>query len=96
MTNYPALTLLLQGYLNLDWPDEYGNPWAAVDDFLASEPLARQLRSEIDEILAGNMPDDYLRALVVDTIGSGYLPEANGWTIADWLRALANRASDGS
>lgn len=37
---YPALELLLQAYLTIDWPDDYPDGWAAVDDYIANEPSA--------------------------------------------------------
>ena len=48
MTSLTALRLLLQGYLNYDWPDEYDDPRMAVDDFARSEPaLARVLSDDV-------------------------------------------------
>ncbi len=52
MTDFPALTLLLQGYLNLDWPDDYESVWAAVDHFARREPVAAGLALEVDALLA--------------------------------------------
>jgi hypothetical protein len=51
-----------------------------VDDFARSEPTASGLSDEIDALLASAPNDDALRAVVVDELGSGYLPEAHGWT----------------
>lgn len=96
MKSYPALSLLLQGYLNLDWPDEYEDPWRAVDDFVASEPVATDVPSEVKDILAWGPSDADLRQLLVEQLGSGYLPDADGWTIADWLAAVADRVRGGS
>lgn len=92
MTIHRALALFLQGYLNVDWIDEYGDPWGALDDFIASEPIAETLASEIRAILASGQPDDALRTLVIDDLGSGYLPEADGWEYATWLEKVAERA----
>lgn len=92
MTSSPALQLLLQAYLGLDWPEDYGDPWEALADFLASEPeSARTLKSEIEVMLASADSDAELRRVVVEEIGSGYLPEADGLTYRGWLLEVCRR-----
>ncbi|WP_436698718.1 contact-dependent growth inhibition system immunity protein [Nocardioides sp. BYT-33-1] len=88
---YPALQLLAQGYLMLDWPDDYSNAWAAIDDFVAHEPVARQLPHEVDQLIGTTSSDDSLSALLIGEIGSGYLPEADGFTMKTWLCAVRER-----
>ncbi len=93
MTTKPALQLLLQGYLGLDWPEDYGDPWEALAHFFSSEPaLTRRLQSEIDGLLARADSDAELRRLIVDEMGSGYLPEADGLSYRDWLLEVGRRA----
>lgn len=93
MNDHPALTQLLQAYLHLDWPEDYGDPWAAIDDFLRSEPeQAARLAGEIDRLLGDTAEEAELRRLVVGELGSGYLPEADGWSFASWLAEIAWRA----
>jgi hypothetical protein len=88
---YPALKQLLQGYLNLDWPDDYADAWAAIDDFAAYEPIAGRLADEVTMLLDSAPTEEGLREFVVDELGSGYLPEADGFRMRDWLMAVRQR-----
>lgn len=36
--NYPALKLLVQGYLSLNWPEDYASAGAAIDDYVVLRP----------------------------------------------------------
>lgn len=95
MNDHPALAHLLQAYLHLDWPEDYGDPWAAIDDFLRSEPEhAGRLAAEIDRLLGAVSDEAELKTLVVEELGSCYLPEADGWSYASWLAEIAWRAMD--
>lgn len=91
---HQALTLLVQGYLNLDWPDDYSSTWAAVDDFIESEPRAPGLPIEIDDVLHRMPSEDDRRRYVLDDLGSGYLPDADGYTMTSWLEALKDHVKD--
>jgi len=94
MTSRPALKQLLQGYLHLDWPEEYGDPWCAVADFLRSEPeYALLLATEISDLLMAKLGEDGLRRIVLEDLSSGYLPEADGFTYESWLKELARRTT---
>lgn len=89
---FPALQHLLQGYLHYDWPEDYGgDPWAAVDDFASDESVARDLAEEITEALRLLPSERELRTLVFDHFDSGYLPEADGYTLREWLIAVRVR-----
>lgn len=91
-----ALELLLQGYLTLDSPEDYEDSWAAVDDFIASEPIARDAAIEIAELLARFPDEAMLHRHVVEILGSGYLPESDGLSMREWLLAVHSRlSSDG-
>jgi hypothetical protein len=95
MTSLTALRLLLQGYLNYDWPDEYDDPRMAVDDFARSEPaLARVLSGDVEHVIANANGESQLRRVVVDELGSGYLPEADDWTYLQWLKEVVRRVED--
>ena len=90
--HYPALRHLLQGYLNEDWPDEYGDPSRAVEDFLSGEPeLAGRLEGDIWNALVSSSDEAELESLVVLELGSGYFPPGEGLTFQDWLIAVARR-----
>jgi hypothetical protein len=94
MTTMHNLRLLLQGYLHADWLDEYGDPWKAVEDFARSEPQAgRELLREIDALLGEDRSESELRHLIGVELGSGYLPDADGWAYADWLKEVRDRIS---
>jgi hypothetical protein len=80
-------------YLTLDWPEEYGDPWSALADFIRSEPaLAPQLPVEIATLLDGQPSENQLRALIVDDMGSGYTPEGDGTSFREWLSQVQTRA----
>ncbi len=93
MTSTP-LTLLVQGYLNLDWPDDYPSMWAAVDDFIESEPRAAGVLDEIDDVLKRMPSENDRRRYVLDDLDSGYLPDADGYTMTSWLEALKDHVRD--
>lgn len=94
MSELPGLRLLLSGYLHLDWPEDYGSDlWAAVDDFATSEPEAAEgLAAEIESVLTDYGSEDELRRLVFE-LGSGYLPEADGYEYRSWLQQVAQRVA---
>ncbi len=89
-----ALPHFIGAYLHQDWPDEYGDPWRALDDFIDSEPTQRAtLVTEIHYLLTRIEDESELRRIVVEELGSAYLPEADGWTYRSWLHEVARRAS---
>jgi len=90
----PALTLLLQAYLNIDWLNEYGEPWLAVQGFATNEPIAIDLSAEVEGLIAQDGSEEELQHLIVEEMGSGYLPEADGWTYREWLRELQTRVAE--
>lgn len=94
MREFKSLQLLLQGYLNIDWPDDYTDVWAAVEDFVCSEPASvTSLPMEIESLLRRFRSEEELRDFFIGELASGYLPEFDGWTYRDWLIELAGRAS---
>lgn len=92
--SFPALRLLAQGYLTLDWPDDYADVWAAVDDYMARESIASELPNEIARLVAAGLSDDMLHALVIDDLGCGYLPQADGYTTGGWLVAVGEHVRE--
>lgn len=89
-----ALRLLFGGYLNLDWIDDYDDAWAAVDEFVELESCARDLPGEVSALLSSQPSEGELRRLLVDDLGSGYLPDSDGWRYDEWLAELAMRVED--
>ncbi len=95
MNEFPALKQLLQGYLHLDWPEDYDDPWQAVDDFILAEPgHVASLPEEIRRLLEKVSGETELRRAVVEELGSGYLPEVDAWTYESWLTEVARRVSE--
>lgn len=89
---YPALELLVQAYLTIDWVDEYEDVWEAVDDFVANEPVAPDLPDDITRLLAAKPAEDELTAFVTDELGCGYPPDEDGLTTTEWLTLVRRRA----
>lgn len=71
-----------------DWPEDYGDMREAVIDFLAREDLARALVKEIEDVMSSRMTDSEVNSFLVGDLGSGYLPEADGYTAPVWLLAV--------
>ena len=95
MMELPALRLLLRGYFTIDWPEDYGDPWLAVEDFAKSEPqLAPKLREEVDHLLATTTTEGELRNTVLNEFGSGYVAEADGWEYRPWLKEVVRRVDE--
>lgn len=91
---YPRLCLLFGGYLNLDWPEEYGSPERAVHDFMHEVPAdavrqaaaeLRQLRAAVHEESAGN---------ALEALGCGFHPPGAGMTLMGWLEQVQTRLDD--
>lgn len=83
---------LLAGYLSEDWDNDYSDPWAAVEDFVRSEPLhAPLVRRDIATLLqqTGSDADLHSRLRV---LGLGYQPLNDEFnTYRQWLLAVADR-----
>lgn len=88
---HPALALLVQGYLTLDWSNDYSDAWAAVDDDIAREPIVKQLPDEVARLVEPRPSEESLRALILDELGCGYLPDADGFTMTTWLLDVRER-----
>ncbi len=91
---HEALTLLVQAYLNQDWPYDYPDVWAAVDDFLEKEPLARELVADIADVLQRMPSDDDVRHYLLGELESNYLPDPDGNSMTGWLTALRDHVQE--
>lgn len=89
--SFDGLRLLFGGYLNIDWADDYDDVWAAVAHFVESEVLAQRVPSEVAAMLSSGPSEAALRRVVIEQLGSGYLPDADGWRFDDWLTELSAR-----
>jgi hypothetical protein len=83
------------GYLNEDWPFEYGGPWAAVEAFVRHEPAsAPSVRADIDRLLARSDSDREVEDQL-DKFGLGYRPSTDGSvSYRAWLLAVADRVDE--
>lgn len=91
-SRFPGLFQLLHGHLNSNWPEQYPDSWAAIDDFLGSEPSAREkLAEELTILLGTPRTEDQLQRLVIGRLGSRYFPDDEGLTMREWLDALRRR-----
>jgi hypothetical protein len=94
MSDWPALQLLLQGYLHQDWPLDFESVWEGVDAFMSSEPgMVDALRREVEQLYEERLSDEHLRRLLIDELGSGYWPPGNGMSFSAWLTALRKHLS---
>lgn len=95
MRQIDALECLTAGYVNQDWPEEYGTPWSAVEAFVRDEHgHAPGLRSDIDSFLRSVDGDDQVERGLI-RLGLGYAAEADGWgSYREWLLAVADRVDE--
>ena len=84
----PVLKLLFQAYLTVDWPEDYADVRAAINDFVANEPAAVGIDAELAELLDSTADDEVLRRRVVEELGSGYLPDVEGLSMREWLETV--------
>lgn len=82
---YDGLSHLLGAYLHQDFDLDHGSADDAVRAFAAGAPdMAASALDEIAELLAGDMPEARLSALL-QKLGSYYRVEADGYTARTWL-----------
>ena len=92
MTQYPNLWQFFAGYLGPDWPDEYANEWAALDEYLRDDPdAAPMFCREVQALLAEHPSEEAVRQVIFDDFKSAYL--ADGWKYRDWLQALSDHVA---
>lgn len=91
---HEALTLLVQAYLNQDWPFDYPDVWAAVDDFLVKEPPAQDLLDDITDVLERMPSNDDVRRYVLEDLDSNYIPDPDGQSMTSWLAALRDHVQE--
>jgi hypothetical protein len=94
MTRYPSLLLFFGGYLNQDWPDEYADEWAALDDYLRGNPdSASRFCPEAQALLDEHLSEEELSTVLFHDYACGYSAEVDGWKYRDWLKALSDHAA---
>lgn len=95
MKDLKALSTLIGGYVNQDWPEEYDDPWAAVERFVQWEPdYAPHLRADIAWLTA-QYPSDQDVETVLDRMALGYAATNDGWSsYREWLLAVADRVDE--
>ncbi len=91
MTEYPSLFQFFGGYLNQDWPDEYADEWAALEEYLSDNPRgATGFCPEIQALLEEHPDEGELRRMLFQELGCAYSAEVDGWKYRDWLQALSD------
>jgi len=94
MTAYPALRYFFGAYQHHDWREDYATEWAALNDFMRSDPeVAANFCREISQLLDTEPSEDELRTLLLDEYLAAAMVENLGWTYRDWLRALSDYAA---
>jgi hypothetical protein len=91
MSPTPALDHLIGAYVNEDVFDEYGDVWAAVDDFVIGSPdEARTLPGEIATLLETH-DDESLKAVLLYEFGIGFRPNPGEGGYRGWLIEVSRR-----
>lgn len=91
VTTTPAFWQFAGAYLHQDWPEEYGDPWRALEAFMTDEPsLARALVDEIGQVLQDHPSEDEL-ASYVNGEGACYVPGPDEGGYRGWLTEVARR-----
>ena len=82
-------------YLNQDWPEEYGNAWSAVEDYVALEPLNRRssARRELVELLSRCGSEEQLMS-AADQVYLNYHPPFDGFSYREWLEKVERYLAD--
>ncbi len=95
MRELKALRTLIGGYLNEDWPEEYGDPWAAIERFVLWEPdFAPFVQADVSRLIAQCQSDSEVEE-TLGKFGLGYAATNAGWdTYGDWLLAVAGRVEE--
>ena len=77
------------GYLHQDFADFHSSAWAAVEDFVANEPLEdrQAARSELGQLL-GNCDTEQELSDAVDRLHLDYHPPGEGFTYREWLEKV--------
>jgi hypothetical protein len=91
MITTPALEHLVGAYLNQDWPDDYPDEWAALDDFISGSPdEARALPGEIAMVLTKYPTEDAVHAYL-DELFTGYAADPDEGGFRGWLIEVSRR-----
>jgi hypothetical protein len=90
---YPALGQFLGAYLHQDFLDEYGDPDGAITAFLAEAPQdsVTAACNELEKVIPLSGQMDNPEQFLCHVLGCYYAPEADGLTVADWLKRVHNR-----
>lgn len=81
----PELFHLLSGYFHEDWKTEHKTVDAAVHAFMRDEDdRLHGVVRELEDLLAMNLPETELAALVKDA--ARFYPPALGYKYTDWLQ----------
>jgi CdiI immunity protein len=94
MTTYPTLRYFFGAYMHHDWREDYATEWAALEDFMRSDPaIAANFCQEVSKLLATDPSEDALRTLLLDEYLAAAMVENRGWKYRDWLQALSDHTA---
>jgi len=94
-TRLPELRQFLGGYFNQDWQHIYGpDSWAVVTRYLADSaaPEIAASTDQIDQVLALDLPEPDLAALLMDELWCYFSADADGWMYREWLTRVRHRS----
>lgn len=95
MSELQALGVLIGGYLDQNWLDEYGDSWAAVEAFVRWEPdFAPLLHADVKTLLEHVHSDSEVEQRLAK-FGLGFAATNVGWSsYSAWLQAVAERVAE--
>lgn len=88
----PVLQNFLITYLHQDFDLQYGSMWAAVDAFIADEPDAARITTEIALVLETFASEGAAEAYL-DELGCEYAADWDGSTYRGWLEEVSRRVT---
>ncbi len=93
MSNYPLLQQYLNGYLYQGYPDEYGDEWGALADFVNGDPAdVSALQREIARLLQSNATEAEISHVILEEIRANVDVTQAGLRWRDWLTRVSDEA----
>jgi CdiI immunity protein len=92
-----VLNQLPGSYFHPDWLDEFESDDSALRSITESEPAMRLVAgvNEIDLVLAAALPEEELRAVLVNELGCYFDPASKRLSSEQWLKHVRERFAQG-